>query len=41
MTRDVPAYAIAVGVPAKVIKQRFDDKHRRAHGKTRLVGLAA
>jgi phosphonate metabolism protein (transferase hexapeptide repeat family) len=26
VTRDVPAYSIAVGVPAKVIKQRFDDK---------------
>jgi phosphonate metabolism protein (transferase hexapeptide repeat family) len=26
VTRDVPAYAIAVGVPAKVIKQRFDDR---------------
>ena len=26
VTRDVPPYSIAVGVPAKVIKQRFDDK---------------
>ncbi len=25
VTRDVPAYAIAVGVPAKVIRMRFDD----------------
>jgi virginiamycin A acetyltransferase len=25
VTKDVPAYAIAVGVPAKVIKYRFDD----------------
>jgi phosphonate metabolism protein (transferase hexapeptide repeat family) len=25
VTRDVPAYAIAVGVPAKVIKLRFDE----------------
>ena len=26
VTRDVPAYSIAVGVPAKVIKPRFDDR---------------
>ena len=26
VTRDVPAYTIAVGVPAKPIKQRFDDR---------------
>lgn len=26
VTKDVPAYAIAVGNPAKVIKKRFDDK---------------
>jgi phosphonate metabolism protein (transferase hexapeptide repeat family) len=25
VTRDVPAYAIAVGVPAKVVRMRFDD----------------
>jgi phosphonate metabolism protein (transferase hexapeptide repeat family) len=26
VTRDIPAYAITVGVPAKVIKQRFDNR---------------
>ncbi len=26
VTRDIPPYAIAVGVPAKVIKYRFDEK---------------
>ena len=26
VTRDVPPYSIAVGVPARVIKQRFDDR---------------
>jgi phosphonate metabolism protein (transferase hexapeptide repeat family) len=26
VTRDVPAYSISVGVPAKIIKQRFDDR---------------
>ena len=25
VTRDVPDYAIAVGVPARVIRRRFDD----------------
>jgi phosphonate metabolism protein (transferase hexapeptide repeat family) len=26
VTRDVPAYAIAVGVPAKVVRMRFDER---------------
>lgn len=26
VTRDIPAYAIAVGVPAKVVRYRFDEK---------------
>ncbi len=29
VTRDVPEYAIAVGVPAKVIKYRLDEKTRK------------
>ena len=33
VTRDVPAYSIAVGVPAKVIKPRFDDRTIERLGK--------
>ena len=28
VTKDVPAFAVAVGVPAKIIKYRFDEKKR-------------
>ena len=30
VTKDIPAWGVAVGVPAKVIKQRFDDKTAEA-----------
>ena len=26
VTKDIPAYSVAVGVPAKVIKRRIEDK---------------
>lgn len=31
VTKDIPAYAIAAGTPAKVIKQRFDEKTIAQH----------
>jgi hypothetical protein len=30
VTRDVPAYSVAVGVPAKVIKRRFSERVEKA-----------
>jgi acetyltransferase-like isoleucine patch superfamily enzyme len=31
VTKDVPAYAIVVGVPAKLIRERFSDHEKRIH----------
>jgi len=31
VTKDVPPYAIVVGVPAKMIRWRFDEKRRQRH----------
>jgi len=43
-TTDVPAYSVAVGVPARVIKYRVPDneaKHRIPGLKVNATGLAA
>ncbi len=42
VTRDIPAYSIAAGVPAKVVGQRFDDaelivKHEQAINEGRFI----
>lgn len=31
VTKDVPAYAIAAGVPARVLRYRFTEQHQREH----------
>lgn len=31
VTRDVPPYAIVVGVPAKILRYRFDERERVVH----------
>ncbi len=33
VTKDVPPYAIVVGVPAKVLRYRFDERERAVHEK--------
>ena len=41
VTKDIPAYAIAVGNPARVMRQRFPAEIAGAHAGAGLVGLAA
>ena len=41
VTKDVPAYTIVAGNPARPIRPRFPASYRRAHAGAGLVGLAA